>query len=172
MSSEELLIKNFINLLWGEFNEIRKSHHIAPLILSFSIIEACAKLSVPEDLNGPNKTRKRFEWWVDKFLRDKKGNKYESIDLYGARCGLFHEYGIESDLSRGGKCKLIAWVIGQRESHKNQNEKMILYSREEFFDDLYDAGIRMLEELKIDLQMNLNFVKRLPKIFGVTEIGS
>nr|MBP7992082.1 hypothetical protein [Candidatus Magasanikbacteria bacterium] len=81
-------------------------HHIAPLILAFSIIEASAKLSAPEELVG---SKKRFMWWASEFLKNKDGTPYPALALYSTRCGLFHEYGAESDISRRDECKVIVW---------------------------------------------------------------
>jgi hypothetical protein len=165
-NSNQILLDSYINLLWKEFNEIRKKHTIAPLILSFSIVEASARLAAPEELET---TKSRFIWWVDEFLKNKDGLPYSSIDLYGARCGLFHEYGAESDMSRRAECRVIVWVTGTDSAsyHNKSGNNMLVLSKEEFFNDLYNGGIRMLEKLKTDIPMSVRFSSRLPKIFGI-----
>lgn len=164
---DRLLIENYMNLMWGEFTEIRKHHFIAPLILAFSIIEASAKLAAPIDKAT---SKARFLWWVEEFLKDNDGHPYPSIALYGARCGLFHEYGLESDLSRSGKCPVIAWASGNDDVHGKSGGRVLMFSREVFFEDLYRAGLAQLERLKIDDEMNRRFAERLPSIFGVKEV--
>lgn len=164
----QLLLDNYIDLLWGEFNDIIKTHQVAPLILAFAVIEANAKLSAPDEVIGP---KARFRWWVDKYLRHADGTVYPSLDLYGARCGLFHEYGAESDLSRSGKCRIIAWISGDAGQHHNKSQgNMVMFSTKQFFDDLYAAGIRLLEELKADVNFSARFAAKLPKIFGAIPI--
>jgi len=170
MESTEQPIKNFIELLWGEFNSIRTNgYKIAPLILGFSLIEACAKLTAPKD-DKYQSSRARFEWWVNKFLTDKAGQPYSTTELYSARCGLFHEYGPYSDISRKKECLPISWTIGHPELHKRAEADFVFYSRETFFEDLGGAGIKMLHEMKTDHDMRARFSKGIEFIFGAYPI--
>ncbi len=159
-------IHAYIKTMWGEFTEIRKEHHIAPLILAFSIIEANAKLSAPAEIKG---SRNRFIWWIDKFLKNKDGTPYPSLEMYSARCGLFHEYGAESDISRRDDCKVIAWVSGVSglAHHYKYKDRVLMLSSKQFFDDLYDGGMAMLKSMVIDREMAQRFESRLPELFGV-----
>ena len=169
MDPNELLVKNYMDLMWGEFHEASKHLQVAPLILAFAVIEASAKLSAPEDVKG---TKGRFMWWTEPFLRNKNGEPYPASDLYGARCGLFHEYGAESDLSRNGKCRVIAWTSGGDDRHHGKaGPTMIILSKEAFTEDLYNAGIAMIDKLEQDSAMSERFAKRLPSIFGASFIG-
>lgn len=154
---------NYIELMLGEFNDIRKNYKIAPLILSFSLIEATARLSAPDEKVG---SKNRFIWWIEEFLK-KINSLYSSADLWGARCGLLHEYGPESDLSRKGECRMISWAQGLPSFHNNQvNDKIIILCQETFFGDINEAIIKMLEQMKTDIELNKRFTKRLPYIFG------
>jgi len=49
--------------------------------------------------------------WVDKYMQTDTAQpyQYQGIDLYGERCGITHNYGVDSDLSRKGKCKVFAY---------------------------------------------------------------
>lgn len=169
-TSDVLLKDHYIELMWAEFTAIRQQHHIAPLILAFSIIEASAKLSAPEKIKG---SKKRFFWWVNEFLKNKDGAPYPELELYSARCGLFHEYGAESDTSRRGECKVIAWAHGRNGSalHNKTKDRMLMLSREQFFDDLYDGGMEMLKRMLNDREMAERFAARLPELFGVFDMN-
>lgn len=166
--NDRLLLENYIKLMWGEFNDIRNNYQLAPLIIAFSLIEANAKLCCPEDIEG---TQRRFIWWVDNYLNPVSLYKYESLDLYGARCGLFHEYGSGSNISRSGRCREIAWTRGEDRCHHGKGEdNLILLSAEQFFEDLNNAGLFVLKNLQNDFNLQRQFVGRLKKMFGVKNI--
>ena len=168
--SEKLLLENYINGMWREFSEIKNKFQVAPIILAFINIEASAMLSAPDNVVG---SRARFLWWVDKFMKKSDGGAYVGLDLYGARCGLFHEYGQESDLSRSGNCMIISWISGGNNScHGKISGNMIMLSSDQFANDLYDAGKKMLKELTTDSCMNERFMMRLPRILGVKSISN
>lgn len=168
-TSDSLLKENYVDLLWGEFTRASKEYKVLPLYSAFSIIEASARLGHPKE---EATTKERFIWWIENFMPTEKF-KYNAIDLYGARCGLFHEFGAESDLSRKGQCAIILWAIGGSSKHlhgkRNPDSKQNLYflHRETFFEDLRNAGIHFLESLIKDQRMNQRVSKRLPNLFGV-----
>lgn len=163
---EGAFIENYVNLMLGEFNDIRSKYKIAPLILGFSLIEVTAKLLAPDEKGG---SKERFIWWIDNYLRG-VNHRYSSLDLYGARCGLLHEYGPESDLSSRGECKMIGWAQGMPNLHFSQvDDKIIILCKEIFFKDINEAILKMMEQMKADMNLNKRFTKRLSYIFGQTE---
>ncbi len=163
--NDKMLIDKYVKLMWGEFSEISQKYHLAPLILAFSVIEANAKLCAPDSMEG---SRNRFIWWVENFFQTNRA--YTALDLYGARCGLFHEYGSGSKLSRDGKCKEIVWSEGNPVLHGKGKDNILILSKEKFFNDLYQAGLKVLEKLKQDHVFQDEFVVRLRQIFGVKNV--
>ena len=76
------------------------------LLLAYTLIDIAASLN---SANG--NVRERFTAWVDRYLLSSSSLTCNSIDLYGARCGLLHNYSASSDLSVGGKARKLfyAW---------------------------------------------------------------
>src|SRR5437016_9238596 len=72
------------------------------LILIYAAMDAMASLERPANVKSVR--REDFIAWADKYIRFPCKEQLTGIDLYGARCALIHQYGIESDLSRGGDC--------------------------------------------------------------------
>ena len=52
-------------------------------------------------------TGKYFIEWADKYIRFPCKEQITGIELYGARCGMLHQYGAESDYTRSGNHRKI-----------------------------------------------------------------
>ena len=51
-----------------------------------------------------------FVQWVDKYMRFPCREQLNGADLYGARCAMLHQYGVESRMSREGKCRVVGYM--------------------------------------------------------------
>lgn len=78
------------------------------LILIYSGIDTMAFLDMPE--NQPKVTRLDFIRWAERYIRFPCKEQLTGADLYGARCAMVHQYGIDSDMSRGGECRRIGYM--------------------------------------------------------------
>lgn len=86
------------------------------LVLLFSTIDVASGLD-PE-LRLHCRVRDRFEAWVDKYLLPTSRLSCTATDLYGARCGLVHDYSSESNLSSNGRAKEIYYVLHDKEARQ------------------------------------------------------
>lgn len=78
------------------------------VILILAGIDAMAYLSMPAD--QIEVTKQDYISWVERYIRLPGKEKITGYDLYGARCGMLHQYGVRSGLSRSGKCRVIGYV--------------------------------------------------------------
>jgi hypothetical protein len=70
----------------------------AALILTMCGIDALAFTSAPD--GQADVTRADFVAWAERYI--KLDGPLSGLELYAARCGLLHNYGIESQLTRNG----------------------------------------------------------------------
>ena len=81
----------------------------ASLILIYSGIDTMAFLDMP--VTQTEAGRDDFIKWADQYISvTHYRERLTGIDLYGARCGLLHQYGVESKLSRDGKCRMLGYM--------------------------------------------------------------
>lgn len=55
-------------------------------------------------------TRTDFIEWADRYIKFPCSEKLTGFDLYGARCSMFHSYGVVSKMSRDVKCRMVAYM--------------------------------------------------------------
>ena len=72
------------------------------VILTYSGIDTMAFLSMPEKQTDVR--RDDFVSWCDKYIRFSGNDQLTGLELYSARCAMLHSYGVESKLTRGGRC--------------------------------------------------------------------
>lgn len=106
----------------------------ACLILIYSGMDTMAYLNCPFYKDRVNKTD--FIEWTNKYMRFKGKIQVPGVDFYGARCAVLHNYGVVSDMSRKGECRMIGYV--------NDNSVPVL--TKESLDDMIIISIRHLKE--------------------------
>jgi len=79
----------------------------AAIILVLSGIDTMASLNRPE--SQPDVTRTDFVNWCDRYMNFSTKDKPSSLELYGARCGMLHQYGSQSRLYREGKARMLIY---------------------------------------------------------------
>jgi hypothetical protein len=84
------------------------------LVLLYSGIDVAASLE-PSSGKGVGE---RFEKWVDRYML--KGNSLPctATELYAARCAVVHTYTPDSNLSKAGKARVIAYAYGKADVKK------------------------------------------------------
>lgn len=83
------------------------------LILIYSAIDVAGWLSTA---NASVKPSAKFNAWVNKYmLADQKKLGCSALELFGARCGLVHNFAAQSDLSRSFKVREILYVWGNED---------------------------------------------------------
>lgn len=80
----------------------------AAVILTYSGIDAMAYLSMP--VGKTDVSRSDFIAWCDKYIRLEGKEQIPGIEYYAARCSALHTYGVESKLSREGRCRKIGYL--------------------------------------------------------------
>jgi hypothetical protein len=80
---------------------------VSAVALIYSTIDAISALTRP--LNAEDTNRDVFMAWVKKYMRPKQTLRCSPADLYGARCGVLHNYGVSSRLRRRGEAKAIIY---------------------------------------------------------------
>ena len=78
------------------------------VILICSGIDAMAFLNMPKDQEDV--TKQDFIGWVDRYIRFPCNEQLTGKDLYGARCGMLHNYSAFSRMSRNGECRNIGYM--------------------------------------------------------------
>jgi len=78
------------------------------LILIYAGIDAMATLNMPE--SQVEVKPDDFKAWIDKYIRSSGFKQVSADEFYGSRCGLLHQFGVESRLSRAQQCRIIAYA--------------------------------------------------------------
>jgi hypothetical protein len=80
----------------------------AAAILMLCAMDAMAFLTMAEAQEDVTKTD--FINWAEKYIRFPGAEQLTGADLYGARCGMLHSYGVRSRMSRNGECRMLGYV--------------------------------------------------------------
>ena len=78
------------------------------VILTYSGIDTMAYLAMP--VCQTDVTREDFVQWCDKYIRFPGSDQVTGLELYSARCGMLHTYGVESRLTRSGTCRKLGYM--------------------------------------------------------------
>jgi hypothetical protein len=78
------------------------------VLLTYAGIDTMAFIDMPDSQLEVKKSD--FVSWADRYM--KFDRPVTGLELYGARCGLLHSYGIESRISAGGAGREIGYFSG------------------------------------------------------------
>ncbi|MEK6776664.1 MAG: hypothetical protein AABY87_07285 [bacterium] len=139
------------------------------VLLTYCAMDAMAFLSMPA---GKQKVgRSDFENWVEKYMKTgpEQPYQYNKEDLYGARCGIVHTYGAESDLSRKNQCKKIVYKINSLKHFYEpaKHPDLVLLGIDLFVRDFYDAVDKFLVDIEKNESLEKLVVERLPSLFHI-----
>jgi len=151
-----------------EFIEKNKRYR-ATLLLIFSAMDAMAFLSMPGSQSDVK--RHDFVCWTAKYIKFPGSRQLLGAELYGARCGLLHTYGTESQMSREGKCRQLMFVDDVKNSavRDNGNPKFVLVSIAGLKTALFAGIDSFLVDLFASPTQAMIAEKRLPKLLIVLE---
>jgi hypothetical protein len=146
------------------------AHLITPaLVLLYSAVDVASWL----DSREPDAhAKQRFPGWVSKYLL--KGGTLDctAMELYGARCGIVHNFTAESSVNRGGKVRQIVYAYGT--SSPNTLNEMSERTHMPFVavkvEDLVSAFRRglqtFLDEVAMDSRRTERLNSRAGKVFA------
>ncbi len=139
------------------------------ILLTYCALDAMAFLSMPE---GKQKAgRSDFKNWVKKYMKTDSAQPYQynEEDLYGARCGVVHTYGAESELSRENKCKKIVYKPNCLKHFYNPSNHpdLVVLGVDLFIRDFYDAVDKFLADIEKDENLRKRVEARLPSLFHI-----
>ena len=78
------------------------------VILIYSGIDAMAYVSLPAGHDSVK--RDDFVRWANQYMGLCKSGDLSGDEIYSARCGMLHTYGVASDMTRSGRCRNIGYV--------------------------------------------------------------
>ena len=117
------------------------------VILILSGIDTMAYLGMSADQQEVKKTD--FISWADRYIKFPCKEQLTGTDLYGARCGMLHQYGVRSNLSRSGNCRMVGYLgksIPEVQFAQNVSQDLVLVSvpalMTAFFDGVPLSGAR------------------------------
>ena len=116
--------------------------------LIFCGIDAMAYLYMPEEQMEVKS--KDFVGWSEKYINFPCKEQLSGLDLYGARCGVLHQHGPESNLSRQEKCRKIGYFNGGSPEVRYDPQvstELVMVSIE----GLVDAFFKGVDKFMIDL---------------------
>ena len=110
-----------------------------------------AYLGMPADQQEVKKTD--FISWADRYIKFPCKEQLTGTDLYGARCGMLHQYGVRSDLSRSGNCRMVGYMdksIPEVRYDKNASKDLVLVSVPALMTAFFEGVDRFLPNLFSD----------------------
>jgi len=139
------------------------------VLLTYCAMDAMAFLSMPA---GKQKVgRSDFKNWIEKYMKTDPAQpyQYDKEDLYGARCGIVHTYGAESDLSKENKCKKIVYKPNCLNHFYDpaKHPDLVVLGVDLFIRDFYDAVDNFLAEIERDESLRKCVQYRLPSLFHI-----
>ena len=136
------------------------------VILTLSAIDAMAFLSMPLDTKEVH--RKDYIAWINKYMKTDPSQSYQynGVDIYGARCGIVHRYGVRSRLSESGQCKIFAYHTNPDHIYNpEKNNNMVIISIKRLTNDFYRAVGRFLEDILQDKDLKARADSRITSLF-------
>jgi hypothetical protein len=130
---------------------LQKHFYGAALTLTLTSIDIVAWLGMPSGSTRANKAD--FAQWVERYIDLKGDTIVTGLEWYGARCGVLHTYGVESDLSRNKGLRIIGYVDDMSPPvryNKKVSTKLIMVSIRAFIEAFLDGLDRYLIDLYAD----------------------
>ena len=109
---------NLKQLLDSIEHALHLKHYLPAQILIYAGIDAAAWLA-SDDNEGVGK---RFQRWVDRWMLPAKPLLATAAELYAARCAVLHTFTADSDLSKTGKVRRVAYATGEVSAQELQTK--------------------------------------------------
>jgi hypothetical protein len=147
-------IQNYTQIIAGIRLCIEKQLHSPALILIYSTIDSYAWAASDKKLKS---VRSSFETFVADYVLPNHPLPCSSTDLYAARCAILHTLTCDSDLSKCGDAKTIAYAWGAEETASPATttwdfgqQEIITIHIEDLANALLDAILAVHEKAKLD----------------------
>ncbi len=165
------LKQKFDELLTVAESCVRDKVTTPALVLIYSGIDVAGWLYAGDPRASP---KARFTKWVTRYLLPAEALPVSALELYGARCGLLHNFGSESDLSRRGKVRQIQYARGSSsretliEMARNvKMEKQHTALKVEELITAFRTGLaRFFEDAAANPKMARTLIERSAKVLG------
>lgn len=156
-----------VDSICSDIKKVRDSGVLAgTVILILSAIDAMGYLSMP--LKQKDVHRNDYIKWVDEYMKtdEEQPYQYRGIDMYGARCGIIHRYGVESSLSEQEKCKVFAYNNGSKHYYNPAiDKKLVILSIRRLSNDFFKAIEKFLHAAQTDAALKARIDSRILKLF-------
>jgi hypothetical protein len=170
MNNMDMLEKHMIDLHDAIEESYAKARYIPCLVLLYSGIDVAASLE-PSSGSGVGD---RFKKWVDRYMLKSGSLKCTATDLFAARCAVVHTFTPESDLSKGGKARVMGYAFGAAELDKldkasdmaAQGRQVNVHARA-LIDAFYNGFRTYLEEVRGD-RVRFQEIQRTAGLWSVS----
>ncbi|MGB9071795.1 MAG: hypothetical protein WCC22_03930 [Terriglobales bacterium] len=170
MNNMDMLVKHMLDLHDAIEESYEKARYMPCLVLLYSGIDVAASLE-PKLGTGVGD---RFKKWVNRYMLKSGSLKCTASDLCGARCAVVHTFTPESDLSKGGKARVIGYAFGVAELDKldkasniaAQSRQVNVHARS-LIDAFYEGFGTYLEEVRGD-RVRLQEIERTAGLWAVS----
>lgn len=118
------------------------------IILIFSGMDAMAFLGMPE--GQEDVSRADFISWANRYVRFPCREQLSGADMYGARCGMLHNYSAYSRMTRNGECRIVGYMdksVPEVRYNSGVSKELVLVS----VPALAEAFFRGVDQFLIDL---------------------
>ncbi len=172
---KDILRDPIINAIYGGIKKgiqvsIENNCLSAAVILILSGIDSMAYLNMPAEQEDV--TRDDFVDWAERYINFPCQEQLTGLDLYGARCAMLHSYGVISNLSRKGICRMVGYMdkaLPEVRYAPTISKELVLVSvpalKEAFFQGIDDFLIDLFtspEKAKLAEKRLRNFIQELP----------
>ena len=123
----------------------------AAVLLILSGVDTMAYLGMPASQSDVS--RKDFIGWANSYIQFPCADQLSGEDLYGARCSMLHQYGAVSEMSRSGKCRMLAYMsesIPEIRFDPKVNSDLVLVSVPALADTFFSGVDRFLVDVFSD----------------------
>jgi len=167
----DFLKQTFDELLIVAESCVREKVTTPALVLVYSGIDVAGWLYVGDPTAPP---RTRFTKWVTRYLLPAGNLGVSALELFGARCGLLHNFGSESDLSRQGKVRQIQYARGssspetviEMATNVKMEKQHTALKVEELIAAFRTGLARFFEGAAADPKMARTLIERSAKVLG------
>ena len=155
------IIKGKRGMLSGIDKCLKTQCLVSAVALIYSTIDALSALTRP--INLPDTTQKYFIDWVREYMDPDNSLRCTASDLYGARCGVLHNYGSDSRKRREGEAK--ALIYKWRNGPDPDPKRKVPLSK--------DAITIIVEDLRDSLERGINnfyeAIERKPELKKIVD---
>jgi len=141
----------------------------ATIILIYSGMDTMAFLDMPAGQDNVKRTD--FVCWSGRYMRFPCKDQITGEDFYGARCAMLHSYGVVSNMSREGKCRMIGYAdqcVGEVRYAPQISKDLVLVSIRALKDAFFKGIDRFLVDAFADPARIPTLERRLQHLIQIS----